>query len=152
MIRCINSESAPGVSLLSSQELEELIPAATLAWVAIAGDQIAGYLIGFTWTARYDGEEFAWFKERYQDFFYVDQLALAPSFRGRGIGTRLYAELERRAARELWQSLNCEVNLDPPNATSLAFHQRRGFREIGRMQATDGRRVTLLAKPVTGRG
>jgi predicted GNAT superfamily acetyltransferase len=38
-----------------------------------------------------------------------------------------------------------EVNLDPPNEPSLAFHRRRGFVEVGQDTAT-GHRVSLMTK------
>lgn len=79
---------------------------------------------------------------------YVDQVALAPSYRGRGVGSILYSELERWDVRQLCRSLNCEVNLDPPNPGSLAFHRSYGFIEIGRMHTSAGRHVALLQKEV----
>ena len=42
----------------------------------------------------------------------------------------------------------CEVNLEPSNPRSLAFHRRCGFIEVGSMKTTDGRRVVLLQKDV----
>jgi predicted GNAT superfamily acetyltransferase len=39
--------------------------------------------------------------------------------------------------------VTCEVNLDPPNPRSLAFHERLGFREVGR-QATKGGAFTVV--------
>src|SRR6267378_6582759 len=93
-VRRINAESSPGVSLLTMHGLERLTAGATLAWVAAAGQNIAAYLIGFAGDAIYDGEEFAWFKQRRRDFVYVDQIATASPFRGRGIGRMLYSEVE----------------------------------------------------------
>jgi predicted GNAT superfamily acetyltransferase len=142
----INEESSPGVYLLTLAAAERLTTDATLAWVAVADQGIAGYLIAFIGSAVYAGEEFAWFKERGRNFAYVDQVALTPSYRGRGVGSMLYSELERWGARQLCRSLNCEVNLDPPNPGSLAFHKSYGFIEIGRMHTSDGRHVALLQK------
>jgi uncharacterized protein len=145
----LNEESSPGVSQLDVAGIQRLTADATFAWVAVAdADQgVAGYLIGFIGSAIYVGEEFAWFQERERDFVYVDQVALAQSYRGRGIGTMLYSELERRGARQHCRSLNCEVNLDPPNPESLAFHGDYGFIEIGRMHTSDGRHVALFITP-----
>jgi predicted GNAT superfamily acetyltransferase len=144
----INAESSPGVSLLSMRDLERLTAGATLAWVAVAGQDIAAYLIGFAGEAIYDGEEFAWFKERRRDFVYVDQIATAASFRGQGIGRSLYSEVEGWAVRGSCRVMTCEVNLEPPNLRSLAFHRRCGFIEVGSMRTADGRRVALLQKDV----
>jgi predicted GNAT superfamily acetyltransferase len=144
----INAKSSPGVSQLTASAVERLTTDATLTWIAVAEPGIVGYLIGFMWSAIYDGEEFTWFKERGWDFVYIDQVALTPSYRGRGIGRMMYSELERWGAHQLCRSLNCEVNLDPPNPGSLAFHRSYGFIEIGRMRTSDGRHVALLQKQV----
>ncbi len=43
-----------------------------------------------------------------------------------------------------------EVNLDPPNEPSLAFHRRRGYVEVGRQVAT-GHLVSLMVKELSDR-
>jgi predicted GNAT superfamily acetyltransferase len=47
----INEESSPGVSQLTVAGAERLITDATLAWVAVADQGIAGYLIAFIGSA-----------------------------------------------------------------------------------------------------
>ena len=61
-----------------------------------------------------------------------------------GVGTRVYDQIEERA-RARAPVMCLEVNLDPPNEPSLAFHTRRGFREVGRQDAF-GHVVSLMAK------
>src|SRR4029077_6043453 len=74
------------------------------------------------------------------------QIAVATSHRSRGIGALLYKELEQFAElNQLW-ALVCEVNMNPPNPGSMAFHKRRGFAEIERLSTSDGRHVALLHK------
>ena len=43
--------------------------------------------------------------------------------------------------------MTCEVNLKPPNESSMRFHERYGFTQIG-SQATEGgqKEVALMAK------
>jgi predicted GNAT superfamily acetyltransferase len=147
-VLCINEDSSPGVCQLTLAGAERLITGATLAWAAVAKEGVAGYLIAFMDSASYAEEEFAWFKARDRDFVYIDQVAVAPSHRGRGVGRALYLALERWGARKLCRSMACEVNLEPPNPGSLAFHRSYGFIEIGRMHTADGRRVALLRKEV----
>jgi len=142
----INTESAPGVSLLTSGDLNHIVQTASVTWVALVNEQVAGYTIAFTPSAAYEGEEFGWFQSRVRDFLYVDQIAVSASQRSRGIGAVLYEKLEQFAERNQLWSLVCEVNMNPPNPGSMAFHQRRGFTEIERLGTADGRHVALLHK------
>ena len=42
--------------------------------------------------------------------------------------------------------ITCEVNTRPANPDSMAFHERLGFREVGRQQTEGGaKEVALLA-------
>ncbi len=84
-------------------------------------------MLTFASGSAYDGENFAWFGERYRDFRYLDRIVIHADFRRRGLGTRVYDELEDGPAM-----LALEVNLDPPNEPSLAFHRSRGYEEVGR--------------------
>jgi hypothetical protein len=63
----------------------------------------------------------------------------------------LYADLEGEAARRDTPRIVCELNLRPPNPRSLAFHERRGFEEVGRMEVSDGRFVALLERSIARR-
>jgi uncharacterized protein len=144
-ILAINSGALPGVSRLDTATASVLLSTATIAWLAVLGERVAGYLIGFLHTSSYDGEEFIWFKQRGGRFIYVDQIAVAASFRGLGIGRRLYAELARWSADDAGLAMVCEVNAEPPNPGSLAFHKTCGFSEVGRLVVADGRKIVLLA-------
>jgi predicted GNAT superfamily acetyltransferase len=142
----INGQSLPAVSVLAPGDLNRATALATVAWVAVVDEVVSGYLFGYDATASYDGEEFAWFRSKGHDFLYVDQIAVAWPSRRRGIGAALYDAVEALAGRERLSSLACEVNVQPPNPASLAFHLRRGFVEADRIQTRDGRRVALLRK------
>jgi predicted GNAT superfamily acetyltransferase len=39
--------------------------------------------------------------------------------------------------------IGCEVNIQPPNPASLAFHTRIGFRDIGRQAFVPGRKEVV---------
>ena len=143
-VLAINSGASPGVSRLDSVTALALMSVAFVAWIAVREGRVAGYLIGFLPTSDYDGEEFLWFRQRRQDFIYVDQIAVASSSRGHGIGRRFYAELARWGSANSCRSIVCEVNLVPPNPASLAFHRTCGFSEVGRLLVADGREVALM--------
>jgi len=145
-ILAVNREGQPGVTALLPGEVEACIARATLFRVAEFDGELAGYLIGFGAGFASMGDEYAWFSARYASFVYVDQIAVAGRFWRRRIGSALYADLEREAARRDIQRIVCEVNLRPPNPRSLAFHAHLGFEEAGQMEVSDGRFVSLLER------
>lgn len=90
----------------------------------------AGFVITFVEGSAYDSPNYRWFSEREPTFHYVDRIVIDPGHRGRGLARRVYrALIERHPSRPLV----AEVNFEPPNATSLAFHAAMGFEEVGRL-------------------
>ncbi|NNE11269.1 MAG: GNAT family N-acetyltransferase, partial [Ilumatobacter sp.] len=61
-----------------------------------------------------------------------------------------YAEVERlaRELRPAAASFTLEVNLRPRNETSLAFHDRLGFVEVGQRETDYGALVSMMVKPL----
>ncbi|HTO54494.1 MAG TPA: GNAT family N-acetyltransferase [Myxococcota bacterium] len=147
-ILAINRAGMPGVSAFEPAELERCISAATLFWVAERGGEPCGYLLAFAHGFAGIGDEYAWFSARHAAFLYVDSIAIAERARRSGVGAALYARLEDEARRRGIARLSCEVNLEPPNPQSLAFHGARGFREVGRLRVRDGRFVALLEREI----
>ena len=91
-----------------------------------------GFVITFGPGTAYDSENYRWFTERHgEDFYYLDRIVLHEDFRRRGLGGFVYDEVEQVARKHGRMAL--EVNLVPRNDASLAFHQRRGYVEVGRL-------------------
>lgn len=104
----------------------------------------AGFVITFGPATPYDSENYRWFTERYGDgFYYLDRIVLHEDFRRRGLGGLVYDEVEAVAREHGRMAL--EVNLVPRNDASLAFHESRGYVEVGRM-GDDEHLVSLMAK------
>ena len=104
------------------------------------------FLIALDQDADYGSPNFRWFKERFARFAYVDRLVVALHARGRGIGRSLYEELFVAARTACHDIVACEVNVDPPNPTSDAFHAALGFEEIGRAVVYVSKTVRYLIK------
>jgi predicted GNAT superfamily acetyltransferase len=79
----------------------------------------------------YASPNYRWFQARRSGFVYVDRVVVAVSARGKGLARLLYADLIERARTAGHASIVCEVNLDPPNPASDAFHKALGFRQVG---------------------
>ena len=94
--------------------------------------EFGGFVVTFAPGSAYDSENYRWFAERHgRSFYYLDRIVLADSHRRQGLGTFVYDELEHVARR--YGRLALEVNLVPRNDGSLAFHDRRGYVEVGRL-------------------
>jgi predicted GNAT superfamily acetyltransferase len=141
----LNNAHEVELSRLDGARLRHLLAAAYHARMAPQG---VAFLIAFAPDADYDGIHFAWFRDRFKDFVYVDRVAVAHDARGRGIARALYTDLFRRAESDGHAMICCEVNVDPPNPASDAFHASLGFHEIGRASMPNGKVVRYFTKPL----
>jgi uncharacterized protein len=146
-ILAVNGQSVPGVSAFDAAKLETHWRRRPIrcSW-SVGEDGVAGYLIAFTPDAEYQGACFRWFQENRPGSLYIDQVAIGASARRTGAGSALYDAAERAALERGLDLLTCEVNLDPPNPESMAFHAARGFQQVGTLAVPDGRRVSLQLK------
>src|SRR6185312_3741655 len=88
-------------------------------------------LLAFDQNAQYDNPNFNWFRQRFDRFVYIDRVVVAPERRGRGLAQALYRALFREAAAGGHERVVCEINWEPPNPTSDAFHAGLGFEQVG---------------------
>lgn len=132
---------------MDHHRLEQLIAWALRADVIEVDGVAAGFVITFGPGTSYDSLNYQWFSDLYGgDFHYLDRIVLDDRFRRHGLGTAVYDQLEREAASV--GRLALEVNVEPPNPASLAFHAGRGYVEVGRL-GQPGKTVALLAKHLT---
>ena len=100
----------------------------------------------FAANVTYASPNYRWFCEKYDDFGYIDRIAIAASARRLGLATRLYRDFEA-SLPPCVGVLTCEVNVVPPNESSMRFHEDYGFRTVGTQTLDDGRKeVALMAR------
>jgi len=145
----LNDAAAPAVPITPASELEALISLARLALAVEREGSIVGFVLALAPGAPYASENYRYFESRGVDHLYVDRIVIAEKERGRGLGAVLYDAVFEAARAQGRSEVTCEVNLDPPNPGSMAFHRRIGFRELG-SQPTKGGTVTvaLLSAPL----
>ncbi len=141
----LNNAHASELSLLTAGRLRELVD---MAWLALAARDNAAMLLAFAADAAYDNPNFRWFRERHAGFVYVDRVVVAAHARGRGLARALYDAALARAAVDGHAHFCCEVNLDPPNPASDAFHAALGFATVGQATLASGKVVRYLMRPV----
>ncbi len=133
----LNNEHAAELSRLTADRFNEL---AAQALVAQAVDEDA-FVFAFDENVDYDSPNFRWFRPRYRRFVYVDRVVVSAGRRGEGLAKRLYGAVFAAARAAGHERVVCEVNIDPPNPVSDAFHVRLGFREVGSASIHDGRKT-----------
>lgn len=105
-----------------------------------------GYLITFDQAGAYDSPNFLWHRARYPRFVYVDRIVIEPAARGLGYARALYQQFFERARADGHNLACCEINLDPPNPESDAFHAAMGFAEVGQAVLDNGKAVRYLTR------
>lgn len=141
----LNQAHAVELSSLTRAEFERLIAQAFFA----ASVEQGALMLTFDEAADYDSPNFLWFREKYDRFVYVDRIVVAESHRGRGIARVLYDALFVRARAAGHTRIVAEVNSDPPNPGSDAFHAQMGFETVGEARLADrGKSVRYIARSV----
>lgn len=155
LLRPITDQDVPAVLELNHRHVELLSPMdaarldrlrgwASRADVIVCDDEVAGFVLVFSPGVDYDSQNYRWFSLRYgADFDYLDRIVVDDAFRRRGLASAVYDAVEASASAR--GRLVLEVNLDPPNEASLAFHRGRGYREVHQLGAT-GHVVSLMER------
>ncbi|MCS5718643.1 GNAT family N-acetyltransferase [Herbiconiux sp. CPCC 205763] len=157
----LNRRAVPAVNDIGADEMRTLLAQAQLAAAVLDPghpepahpDAVVGFVLALPPGVDYASENYRWFSERAGDdggFLYVDRIVVAEGHRSAGLGAVLYDAVFAAARESGATEVDCEVNVEPPNPGSLAFHARLGFWEVGR-QATKGGAVVvaLLAADVS---
>jgi len=134
-LRDLNNANARETSFLTTEDWQALVAG---AFAATCVADAAALLITFDQEADYHSPNFKWFQARRSRFVYVDRIVVSDRNRGRGLAALLYRDLFERSRAAGHDRVVCEVNLDPPNPGSDAFHAKMGFQETGRAELEPG--------------
>ena len=144
-ILSLNQRSVSVLSPMDQARLRYLEAQASLILVAEQADNVVGFLIGFTDGSQYDSKNYCWFSDRLKPFFYIDRIVIAEAARSQGLGQAFYKAVEAWAQTHQLHWLAAEIDIEPPNPASLAFHQHQGFATVGQ-QGIKNKQVALLVK------
>ena len=142
-VMAINAQCVPEVGELDAEKLAFFGENASFFIVAEARDisgaepsddpTVLGFLIGLGEdVVGYGSNNYAWFKERFPSFAYIDRVAVSAEERGKGLGPAMYRAYEAWAVGYGKGWLTAEVNTVPDNPHSHYFHTKSGFEECGR--------------------
>lgn len=146
VVLAINEASVHHLAPLDEDEYRWFLDVAAIAWGAVIEGEVVGFVFVLDPGVAYASRNYAWFSERYERFAYLDRVAIDERARRRGVGSAIYDAVEADASGR-GVPLLLEVNVQPRNDASLAFHEARGFREVGNLAHDGGAKVVrLLAK------
>jgi len=125
----LNERFVHWLSPLDQEDLEHLLSKASYARQI---DEATAILIGYAHDTVWDEHKnLDWLRTKIEDFFYIDRIIIDADGQGRGLGQRLYNDIEAFARNLGHKYLACEVNTRPDNPGSHRFHTAFGFKTLG---------------------
>jgi predicted GNAT superfamily acetyltransferase len=145
-VLALNQTEVPHVGSVDLDRMKWFAANAAYFRTVTIDKRLAAYLIGMRPGTSYQSLNYRWFCDRYDDFAYVDRIAVAEFARRYGLASKLYDDFARSVPESV-DIMTCEVNLRPPNETSMRFHEKLGFRQVGSLAFDDGNKeVAMLLK------
>jgi predicted GNAT superfamily acetyltransferase len=146
----INQANTPEVGSVDPARLEFIFTESDIALAATVADALVGFVLVLGQGSSYDSVNYRWFMDRHGDAMYLDRVAIDASNRGVGIGRSLYEAVFQRMREAHLNTplLGLEVNVDPPNPSSVAFHRALGFEEVGRQKTPYGAEVSMMSRRI----
>ena len=140
----INEQGLPGTGEVSVEQMGELLQLSDLCIGAYIDEKLVGFVLCLYPQKEYSSPNYTWFNERYNQFLYVDRIAISTQHRNKQIGSELYAKVFQLAS-EKQIPVTAEVSLYPPNEGSDRFHLRHGFSPVGEFHQ-NGKSVTMYVR------
>ena len=142
----LNEACVPHVNSLDIEAMRWFAEVAPFFRQVRKDGRIAGFLIGLGPGLDYASPNYRFFSDRYEKFGYVDRVAVAPESRRLGVGSLLY-ENYAESLLGVAPVMTCEVNLEPPNRSSMTYHEKHGFVCVATQQTEGGlKKVALMEK------
>jgi len=145
----LNNESIPAVNELLISELEDILSMSQKSWVVDVEKNIVAALITLGPGVQYQSNNYTWLETQFDNYCYVDRIMVDIHAKRNGFGKQLYAALETYAKEIGVEVLLCEVNIEPPNPQSLAFHTDLGWDPFHDREHAQGKKVRYFKKRIS---
>ncbi len=152
VVLAMNNAAVPHVNALSEVEFAWLAGRAEYFRVAETRDDpagISGFVLALGSGLDYWSDNYRWFGARRERFLYLDRVVVVERARRSGVGRALYADIAA-FARGTWPTIALEVNLRPPNPTSIAFHEAMGYLRVGVREYDEKEHAVVMLERPTG--
>jgi len=141
----INEQGLPGTGKVNHDEIKALLEISELAIGVFENSTLLGFVICLLPGTNYGSLNYAWFNQKYDEFIYVDRIAVSQTHRNQNIGSLIYQKVVDYSKRHK-VPIAAEVSLDPPNPGSMRFHYRFDFTEVGILEH-ESKSVTMMLRP-----
>ncbi|MDE0803596.1 MAG: GNAT family N-acetyltransferase [Acidimicrobiales bacterium] len=146
-VRAVNAANEPEVGPFDDARTSLFLASAERFQAVEVDGDVVGVFVGLVEGLDYQSPNYRWFCDRHARFAYVDRIALQPVVRGRGVAAAIYQDFTEWSADSGRNVVCAEVNTEPPNPRSLAFHRRQGFEVVAEIAPYGGgERVAMVEK------
>lgn len=122
-----NQQFVHWLSPLNANDLADLLGQADYARQCLKGEAV---LIAYNGNGPYRHKNVDWLSRRVGSYVYIDRIIIGAAAQGEGLGRLLYDDLIDFATQAGFSNIACEVNTNPDNPGSHAFHQKLGFQAL----------------------
>ncbi|NLK64619.1 MAG: GNAT family N-acetyltransferase [Tissierellia bacterium] len=145
----LNEESVHFLSPLSKERLTHLHQQSEILKVIEVDGLVEAFVLALREGKDYDSVNYIWFTKNYNKFLYIDRVVVSVKKQGSGLGKLLYEEVFKHAKSIEIPVVTAEIDIEPPNPVSLKFHEKFGFKEVGKQSVAGGKKiVSLQAAPI----
>lgn len=140
----LNEESVHFLSPLDMEKLEHLVSQSELLEVVEVDGEVEAFVLTVIEGKDYDSVNYLWFAAHYERFLYIDRVVVSVKMHGKGLGGMLYKSVFDYAKQNGIPFVTAEIDINPPNPGSLSFHEKYGFKEVGKQTVAGGKKVVSL--------
>lgn len=140
----LNEESVHFLSPLSKEKLAHLHQESEILKVIEIDGFVEAFVLALREGKDYDSVNYIWFEKNYDKFLYIDRVVVSVKKQNSGLGKLLYEEVFKHAESIDTPVVTAEIDIEPPNPVSLRFHEKFGFKEVGKQSIAGGKKIVSL--------
>lgn len=144
MVLKLNEESVHFLSPMDELRLQSILGSTELFHVVTIKGQVAAFVIALREGQSYDSVNYQWFENHLDHFLYIDRVVVSQEYAGLGLGSLLYDFIFSYAEETHVPQITAEIDIEPANPKSLKFHEKFGFKEIGKQTILGGKKQVSL--------
>ena len=142
-ICALNDAVVDVTSPMDTDRFKHLLDLSNPCIAAEKDGEVIGFVLAMQIGAGYENDNFNWFAARLNNFVYIDRIVIGVAGQRQGLGTKLYEAVAEVARAQGCLVICAEMDLDPPNERSLAFHAKAGFVPRGTRTYDSGKVVSM---------